>query len=37
MNLTEINGIERYPFGPEGLISLKLKHAVLQVMNLVLQ
>lgn len=23
MNLTEINGIERYPFGPEGLISLK--------------
>lgn len=23
MNLTETNGIERYPFGPEGLISLK--------------
>ncbi len=23
MNLTEANGIERYPFGPEGIISLK--------------
>ena len=23
MNLTEANGIERYPFGPEGLITLK--------------
>ena len=23
MNLTEVNGIERYPFGPEGVISLK--------------
>ncbi len=23
MNLTETNGIERYPFGPEGMISLK--------------
>ncbi|MCD7943118.1 MAG: glycoside hydrolase [Bacteroides intestinalis] len=23
MNLTETNGIERYPFGPEGVISLK--------------
>lgn len=25
LNLTEANGIERYPFGPEGLISFKAK------------
>lgn len=25
MNLTEVNGIERYPFGPEGMITLKAK------------
>ena len=23
MNLTEANGIERYPFGPEGMVNLK--------------
>jgi len=23
LNLTEVNGIERYPFGPEGVVSLK--------------
>lgn len=26
LNLTEANGIERYPFGPDGLVSFKAQH-----------
>ena len=29
MNLTEENGIERYPFGPDGLVSFRAKRMYL--------